>query len=225
MVLISPLCASVRNGCASAQSAEVLVLKRWWNVMNGETKPLVGQVRDRTRSSASGVTSALWTTVRVDSETIVSRDAGGARDALDPQAGAIQRGVGGRPRLVEAGDHLQHLRRGVALRAQHRGAIGRDDAPVDGAGAGEPQLALDDLGGLQAVGRVHEQHAERRASAPPAGGRRTRRRPRSTESRSARRSRRRAPSDGVGAAVGQPAQRRQAVARRCRGRRGRGCGR
>ena len=38
MVLISPLCASVRNGCASAQSADVFVLKRWWKVMNAELK-------------------------------------------------------------------------------------------------------------------------------------------------------------------------------------------
>ena len=44
--------------------------------------------------------------------------------------------------------------------AQHRRPIGRHDPPVDGAGAGEPQLALDDLGGLQAIGGMDEQHAE-----------------------------------------------------------------
>ena len=30
MVLISPLCASRRNGCASGQRGSVLVEKRWW---------------------------------------------------------------------------------------------------------------------------------------------------------------------------------------------------
>ena len=31
IVLISPLCASSRNGCASFQAGAVLVEKRWWN--------------------------------------------------------------------------------------------------------------------------------------------------------------------------------------------------
>ena len=181
-MLISPLCASVRNGWASAQSADVFVLKRWWKVMNGEMKRSSAR-SGKNRSSASGVTSALCTTVRVESETIVSRDAGGPRDPLDPQPRAIQRGVGGLPPVVEAGDHLQHLRRGVALRAQHGGAVGRDDAPVDRAGAGEAQLALDDFGRLQAIGRMDEQHAEAAGPGRGAGGRRTRRRPRSRESR------------------------------------------
>ena len=29
-VLISPLCANIRNGCASAHVGNVVVLKRWW---------------------------------------------------------------------------------------------------------------------------------------------------------------------------------------------------
>jgi len=62
--------------------------------------------------------------------------------------------------FLEAGDQLQHLRGGVALCAQHGGPVGRDDAPVDRAGAGVAQLALDDLGRLQAIGRVDEHHAE-----------------------------------------------------------------
>ena len=166
MVLISPLCASVRNGCASAQSAEVLVLKRWWNVMNGEMK------RSSARSGIEPVEGVGRHQRLVHDRPRRERDdgqpdAGGPGDALDPQARAIQRGVGGLPPFVEAGDHLQHFRGGVALRAQHGGAVGRDDAPVDGAGAGLAQLALDDFGGLQAIGRVDEQHAE----AARAGGR------------------------------------------------------
>ena len=31
MVLISPLCASIRYGCASRHCGSVLVEKRWWN--------------------------------------------------------------------------------------------------------------------------------------------------------------------------------------------------
>ena len=31
IVLISPLCASIRNGCASGHRGSVLVEKRWWN--------------------------------------------------------------------------------------------------------------------------------------------------------------------------------------------------
>jgi len=31
IVLISPLCASMRNGCASGQRGLVFVEKRWWN--------------------------------------------------------------------------------------------------------------------------------------------------------------------------------------------------
>ena len=182
MVLISPLCATVRNGCASAQSADVFVLKRWWNVMNGETK----------RSSARSGIEAIERVRR--HERLVhdgprrerddrQPDTGGPRDPFDPQPRAIQRGVGGLPALVEAGDHLQHFRRGVALRAQHGGAVDRHDAPVDRAGAGVAQLALDDLGRLQTIGRVDEQHAEPAGAGRRQRGRRRRRRPRSRESR------------------------------------------
>ena len=42
MVLISPLCAKYRKGCASGQRGNVLVEKRWWNT----------QILDSRRSSA-----------------------------------------------------------------------------------------------------------------------------------------------------------------------------
>ncbi len=37
MVLISPLWASSRNGCASFQAGAVLVEKRWWNTTTLDT--------------------------------------------------------------------------------------------------------------------------------------------------------------------------------------------
>ena len=78
------------------------------------------------------------------------------------------------------------------------------------AGAGVAQLALDDFGGLQAVGRVHEQHAEaagargrqpaaERVGDPGPGNR-------GEHAAAVDRAERR-----FGAAVGQAAQRRQAV--------------
>ena len=36
-VLISPLCARCRNGCASAHVGTVLVEYRWWTSANGDT--------------------------------------------------------------------------------------------------------------------------------------------------------------------------------------------
>ena len=40
IVLISPLCARIRNGCASAQRGAVFVEKRWWNTATLEAKSL-----------------------------------------------------------------------------------------------------------------------------------------------------------------------------------------
>ena len=58
MVLISPLCASRRNGCASGQRGAVLVEKRWW-----KTTALLARSaragRDRAAPAASGSTMPL----------------------------------------------------------------------------------------------------------------------------------------------------------------------
>ena len=137
-------------------------------------------------------------------------DAGGPRSPLDPQARAIKRGVGGLAAVVEAGKDLQHLRRGVALRAQHRGALGRHDAPVNRACAGVAELPLDDFARVQAVAGMDEQHAE------PARARRRQPVPEGLDDPGPRDGGQDAAAidraeRGFRAAMGQPAQRRQAV--------------
>ena len=160
MVLISPLCAS---GAERLRQRPVGRGVRAEALVEGDERrdeALVGQVRDRTDRARRACTSALCTTVRVDSETMVSRT---------PAVRAI-RSIRRRARYSAASAACRPSSKpattcstfGVVSRCARSTAarsVGTMRQSIERAPA-MAQLALDDLGRLQAIGRVDEQHAE-----------------------------------------------------------------
>ena len=187
-------------------------------------EPRVGEIRIKPIERVRASPAPCSTTVRVESETMVRRTPAVARDAARCAAGR-----GTAPRRRPAAPRRSR-RRPAAPSAWCRAArastaarsVGTIRQSIERAPAWRSSRSTISAACNRSCGWTNSMPRPRvrAAGKPPPNAASS---PAPRESRSGRRSRRPRRATAVGAAVGQAAQRRRGRARRCRGRRRRGC--